>query len=179
MSISCNTGYTPARTFLTERIFRSLRTFHTGCMTRTFVRGSHLALARAFLRGGNWDNTSNAGVFTLNLNNAPTNTNSNIGFRCARYVSASRRCLREQCRYGGTSVSWIHTDAIHLMCACKTYGKISDLYPYRVPVQYRTALGTVSRSPYQFFRTFTPRVYSADRYDPHRKNWYGGMLCYI
>lgn len=39
---------------------------------------------RAFQRGGNWNNGSNAGVFTLNLNNAPSNTNTNIGFRVAR-----------------------------------------------------------------------------------------------
>jgi formylglycine-generating enzyme required for sulfatase activity len=37
----------------------------------------------AGLRGGNWNNGTNAGVFTLNLNNAPSNTNTNIGFRCA------------------------------------------------------------------------------------------------
>jgi hypothetical protein len=37
----------------------------------------------AFLRGANWNNTSNAGVFALNLNNTPTNQNNNIGFRCA------------------------------------------------------------------------------------------------
>lgn len=37
----------------------------------------------AFLRGGNWNNETNAGVFALNLNNSPTNTNNNIGFRCA------------------------------------------------------------------------------------------------
>lgn len=35
------------------------------------------------MRGGNWNNTSNAGVFMLNLNNPRTNTNSNIGFRSA------------------------------------------------------------------------------------------------
>jgi len=39
--------------------------------------------SQAFLRGGNWNNTSNAGVFALNLNNAPSNQNNNIGFRCA------------------------------------------------------------------------------------------------
>jgi len=38
----------------------------------------------AFLRSGNWNNGANAGVFTVNLNNAPSNTNTNIGFRCAR-----------------------------------------------------------------------------------------------
>lgn len=38
--------------------------------------------AGAVLRGGNWNNDVNAGVFASNLNNAPTNTNTNIGFRC-------------------------------------------------------------------------------------------------
>lgn len=32
-------------------------------------------------RGGNWTNTSNAGVFSLNLNNTRSNLDSNIGFR--------------------------------------------------------------------------------------------------
>jgi hypothetical protein len=36
----------------------------------------------ALLRGGNWNNGSNSGVFTANLNNDPSNTNTNIGFRC-------------------------------------------------------------------------------------------------
>jgi len=39
----------------------------------------------AFQRGGDWNNSTNAGVETLNLNNTPGNTNNNIGFRCARY----------------------------------------------------------------------------------------------
>lgn len=38
--------------------------------------------AGAILRGGNWNNGVNTGVFTANLNNGPTNTNTNIGFRC-------------------------------------------------------------------------------------------------
>ena len=37
----------------------------------------------AFLRGGNWNNGANTGLFTLNLNNSPSNSNGNIGFRCA------------------------------------------------------------------------------------------------
>ncbi len=41
----------------------------------------------AFQRGGNWNNGSNAGAFTLNLNNSPANVNTNIGFRCAQYFS--------------------------------------------------------------------------------------------
>lgn len=36
----------------------------------------------ALLRGANWNNGSNSGVFTANLNNDPSNTNTNIGFRC-------------------------------------------------------------------------------------------------
>jgi formylglycine-generating enzyme required for sulfatase activity len=38
---------------------------------------------RGFIRGGNWNNGSNAGVLYLNLNNGPGNTNTNIGFRVA------------------------------------------------------------------------------------------------
>lgn len=33
--------------------------------------------------GGNWNNTSNAGVFNVNLNNVRGNANGNIGFRSA------------------------------------------------------------------------------------------------
>jgi hypothetical protein len=35
------------------------------------------------LRGGNWNNGTNAGVFYLNLNNPRSNSNGNIGFRSA------------------------------------------------------------------------------------------------
>ena len=35
------------------------------------------------LRGGNWDNQANAGVFYLNLNNARSIENWNVGFRAA------------------------------------------------------------------------------------------------
>jgi hypothetical protein len=35
------------------------------------------------LRGGNWNNASNAGMAALNLNNRRSNSNSNIGFRPA------------------------------------------------------------------------------------------------
>jgi len=46
-----------------------------------------LGFARAALRGGNWNNGTNAGVFALNLNNTPSNLNSNIGFRACKYFS--------------------------------------------------------------------------------------------
>lgn len=39
---------------------------------------------QALIRGGNWDNGANAGVFALNANNGPSNWNNNIGFRCGR-----------------------------------------------------------------------------------------------
>ena len=39
---------------------------------------------KAVIRGGNWDNGANAGVFALNANNAPSNSNDNVGFRCCR-----------------------------------------------------------------------------------------------
>jgi hypothetical protein len=39
---------------------------------------------RAALRGGNFNNGSNAGVFNLNLNNSPSNSNYNIGFRACK-----------------------------------------------------------------------------------------------
>lgn len=45
--------------------------------------GSYLLYARAAIRGGNWNNEVNAGVFALNLNNAPSNSNNNIGLRVA------------------------------------------------------------------------------------------------
>ncbi len=44
--------------------------------------GLKLASDRAVKRGGNWDNGADAGVFYANLNNAPSDSNSNIGFRC-------------------------------------------------------------------------------------------------
>jgi hypothetical protein len=41
------------------------------------------ALLRLPIRGGNWNNGANAGVFALNLNNPRTNSNTNIGARPA------------------------------------------------------------------------------------------------
>lgn len=41
-------------------------------------------MQRAALRGGNWNNGSNArSGLILNLNNVPSNVNINIGFRAA------------------------------------------------------------------------------------------------
>jgi hypothetical protein len=44
-----------------------------------------------FIRGSNWNNGANDGAFTLNLNNAPSNSNTNIGFRCARFSGDTRQ----------------------------------------------------------------------------------------
>ena len=42
------------------------------------------ASARAFLRGGTWNDGSLAGVLTLNLSGSPSTTHPAIGFRVAR-----------------------------------------------------------------------------------------------
>jgi hypothetical protein len=44
--------------------------------------GHGLETGGALIRGGNWNNGTNSGLFTMNLNNDPTNANTNIGFRC-------------------------------------------------------------------------------------------------
>lgn len=54
--------------------------------TSFLEEGSCLNTVVGFIRGGNWNNGANSGLFTLNLNNAPSNVNTNIGFRCARYI---------------------------------------------------------------------------------------------
>ena len=38
---------------------------------------------RGLIVGGNWNNGSNSGRWASNWNNAPSNANNNIGFRCA------------------------------------------------------------------------------------------------
>jgi formylglycine-generating enzyme required for sulfatase activity len=40
--------------------------------------------ARAFIRGGNWNNYGSAGVATLHLGNSPSSANTGLGFRAAR-----------------------------------------------------------------------------------------------
>ena len=40
--------------------------------------------SRGFIRGGNWNDNANAGIFALGLDNAPGNVRSYIGFRIAR-----------------------------------------------------------------------------------------------
>ena len=45
-------------------------------------KGKRLNMLQALpIRGGNWNNAANAGVFTLNCNNARSNANNNIGAR--------------------------------------------------------------------------------------------------
>jgi len=50
------------------------------------------------LRGGNWNNGAIDGVFCANLNNDPTNTNNNIGFRCCRAPWEDALSSRRHCR---------------------------------------------------------------------------------
>jgi len=61
-------------------------------------------------RGGNWNNGTNAGVFNTNLNNARTNTNTNIGFR-----SALLPCRKEM----GTAFVWKQVNALARSMALK------------------------------------------------------------
>jgi hypothetical protein len=51
------------------------------------------------IRGGNWDNGANAGVFALNLNNSRSNVNSNIGFRSALALQVRSRFLTRNGQY--------------------------------------------------------------------------------
>lgn len=55
-------------------------------------------MMRLPLRGGNWNNGSNAGLGALNLNNSRSNSNSNIGFRPALDDTARNTCLMGQCQ---------------------------------------------------------------------------------
>ena len=48
------------------------------------------------ISSGNWNNSSNAGVWYMNLNNVRTNSNNNIGFRSDSVSPRNRQ------RYGGT-----------------------------------------------------------------------------
>jgi len=48
---------------------------------------------RAVIRGGDWNNGAINGPFCANLNNAPSNTNNNIGFRCCKSSQSQIHCL--------------------------------------------------------------------------------------
>lgn len=64
-------------------------------MIRLYPPGNRLF--RLPICGGNWNNTSNAGVFNVNLNNPRTNANGNIGFRSA-LLSYARTGQFKDCR---------------------------------------------------------------------------------
>ena len=52
-------------------------------MTAAADKGDESVTQRLALRGGGYNNAANAGLFALNLNNARTNRNRNVGFRPA------------------------------------------------------------------------------------------------
>lgn len=55
------------------------------CNKKISMRGSDNRSQRRLANcGGNWNNTSNAGLGYRNGNNPRTNVNNNIGFRVAR-----------------------------------------------------------------------------------------------
>ena len=63
-------------------------------------------ISHAVQRGGNWNNGANAGALSVNLNNAPSNSNSNIGFRCTsqvRSVKSEAAGLPELPALGGSA----------------------------------------------------------------------------
>ncbi len=57
------------------------------CKDNRFHNG--IRLLRCLIRGGNWNNGANAGVFNSNLNNARSNANDNIGGRAAFHLLPS------------------------------------------------------------------------------------------
>ncbi|NNV06198.1 hypothetical protein ETC03_07025 [Geobacillus sp. MMMUD3] len=59
---------------------------------------------RVAIRGGNWDNGSNAGVFALNLNNPRSNSNHDISFRSAVLLvrSSKRNALEDSAQENGS-----------------------------------------------------------------------------
>ena len=61
--------------------------------------GSGVNCERLPYRGGNWNNAGNAGLAALNLNNARTNSNTNIGFRPRFRSLTGQKC----CRHGDSS----------------------------------------------------------------------------
>lgn len=60
----------------------------------------------AAIRGGNFNNDAIAGVFYLNVNNAPSNSNYNIGFRACKVRFRARRAEGFSAR--GARILWNH-----------------------------------------------------------------------
>jgi hypothetical protein len=72
------------------------------------------------IRGGNWDNGANAGVFAFNANNGPSNWNNNIGFRCGRGEYSQMARL-----YGDASRATLPTAGLLLPCEILLYEVIA------------------------------------------------------
>lgn len=58
-----------------------------GRMMRNHVCGFKKNAAQ---RGGNWNNGAHNGLFAVNSNNTPSNTNNNIGFRGIPFMDGVR-----------------------------------------------------------------------------------------
>lgn len=98
--------------------------------------------AAGFIRGGNWSNGATDGAFTLNLNNAPSNSNTNIGFRCSRYASHISR--PEQKLHGVSSEPQKHTDALLLAGGNAERENIGPLPPLLANLRKEIARGGAS-----------------------------------
>jgi len=90
-------------------------------------------------RGGNWNNGANAGALSVNLNNAPSNTNSNIGFRCTsqfRSLKCDAAGSSELLAFGGGAEFW----GAHRLASYEVTGLVSVL-----PAQFSVA--NISQHP--------------------------------
>jgi hypothetical protein len=88
----------------------------TNIMADTF-----LGTRRAVQRGGHWDNGARAGVFSMNVNNAPSNSNTNIGFRCPPVFS--RREPGHPMDAGAKPILWRENFGVGLPNRQKSGGK--------------------------------------------------------
>lgn len=98
-------------------------------------------IAAGFIRGGNWNNGANDGAFTLNLNNAPSNSNTNIGFRCSRYALPAYAGGQNESSTEPSQRSHrsILTHSFSRADSSRHCGKISGPYLRFVPVVFREA----------------------------------------
>lgn len=79
------------------------------------------------IRGGNWNNATNAGVFALNLNNLRSNANGNIGFRPALPPKSDAVGLPGQRTVQGCKGSCFHAEFFN---PAKNEGLVAGLAPW-------------------------------------------------
>lgn len=70
------------------------------------------------LRGGNWNNGTNAGVFELNLNNSRALSNDNVGFRSALLSWSDAEDLRVFSQYREDKGACFHAERQKIIYLC-------------------------------------------------------------